>query len=186
MRIALPHIEPILARNVGKEQQKDALVIRRAGAMLAEGRQVDRDVMRELLDATKDIDRRFLAQVGTLPIRIVVPYDEIAPIRLRRMERLFDAANRILGAWRSRPRLRAAVQESYPREELERLLEDLLRLYAVETRVLSRAMKLPALIVPLREHIAQSLYEIMNDVSKRLAGELSGAVFRKKPSPRVS
>ena len=186
MRIALPHIEPILARNVGKEQQKDALVIRRAGAMLAEGRQVDRDVMRELLDATKDIDRRFLAQVGTLPIRIVVPYDEIAPIRMRRMERLFDAASRILGAWRSGPRLRAAVQESYPREELERLLGDLLRLYAVETRVLSRAVKLPALIVPLREHIAQSLYEIMNDVSKRLAGELSGAVFRKKPSPRVS
>jgi len=81
--------------------------------------------------------------------------------------------------------LRAAVQESYPRAELERLLGDLLRLYALETRVLSRSVQLPALLVPLRERIAQSLYEIMSDVGRRLAGELSVGVFRKSPSHRA-
>ena len=58
---------------------------------------------------------------------------------------------------RFEPRVRAAVQESYPRAELEQLLWDLLRLYAVETRVLSRSVQLPALLVPVRERIAQSL-----------------------------
>jgi len=182
LRIALPHLEPVLARNVAKETQKDALVIRRAGATLAAGRQPDRDALSGLLEATQDIDRAFLAQVGMLPIRIVVPYHEVAPIRMQRIERLFTAACRILGAWRIERGLRAALQESYPRAELERLLGDLLRLYALETRVLSRSVQLPSLLVPLRERIAQSLYESMSEVARRLAGELSAGVFRKNPS----
>jgi hypothetical protein len=60
-----------------------------------------------------------------------------------------------------------------------------LRLYALETRVLSRSVQLPALLVPLRERIAQSLYESMSDVARRLAGELSVGVFRKKASRRA-
>ncbi len=185
LRVALPHLEPVLARNVAKETQKDALVIRRAAATLAAGRQPDRDALSGLLEATQDIDRAFLAQVGMLPIRIVVPYHEVAPIRMQRIERLFAAACRILGAWRMERGLRAAVQESYPRAELERLLWDLLRLYALETRVLSRSVQLPALLVPLRERIAQSLYETMSDGARRLAGELSVGVFRKNPSRRA-
>jgi hypothetical protein len=82
--------------------------------------------------------------------------------------------------------LRAALQESYSRAELEQLLWDLLRLYAMETRVLSRSVQLPALLVPLRERIAQSLYEIMSDIARRLAGEVTLAVFRKNPSRRAS
>ena len=184
LRIALPDLEPILARNVAKEIQKDALVIRRAGAALAAG-QADRDAMSGLLDATKDIDRAFLAQVNRLPVRIVVPYEEIAPIRMRRIERLFAAASRILGAWRAAPGLRAAIQECYPRAELEQLAWDLLRLYAVETRVLSRAVQLPMLLVPLREHFAQRVYEIMGDAARGLSVELTATVFRKKASRQV-
>jgi hypothetical protein len=32
LRLALPHLEPVLALNVGKEVEKDTLVIRRARA----------------------------------------------------------------------------------------------------------------------------------------------------------
>jgi hypothetical protein len=185
LRLALPHLGPVLARNVAKETQKDALVIHRAAATLAAGRPPDREALSGLLEATQDIDRAFLAQAGALPMRIVVPYHEVAPIRMQRIERLFAAAYRILDAWRKARGLRAAVQESYPRAELERLLGELLRLYAVETRALSRSVQLPALLVPLRESIAQSLYEIMSDVARRLAGESSVAVFRKQPSRRA-
>ena len=181
LRVALPHLEPVFARNVAKETQKDALVIRRAGETVAAGRQSDRDVLSGLLDATKEIDRAFLARVGTLPIGIVVPYHEIAPIRMQRIERLFAAAGRIIGAWHVGRGLRAVLQESYPRAELERLLWDLLRLYAVETRVLSRSVQLPVLVVPLREHIAQRLYETMSDIARGLAGEMALMVFRKNP-----
>lgn len=179
LRLALPHLEPVLARNVAKEMQKDTLVIRRASEALAAGTAPDREALRRLLDATKEIDRAFLAQVGSFPIRIVIPYEEIAPVRMERIERLFGAAYRILGAWRPEYGVRAAVQASYPRAELERLLLDLLRLYAKETRVLSRSVRLPMLLIPVREHVAQSLHEIMNDTAKRLAGELSAMVYRR-------
>ncbi len=179
LRLALPHLEPVLARNVAKEMQKDALVIRRAGEALAAGSPPHPEALRKLLEATKEIDRAFLAQVGSLPIRIVIPYAEIAPVRLERIERLFGAAYRILDVWRPAHGVRAAVQTAYPRAELERLLLSLLRLYAQETRVLSRSVRLPALLIPIREHVAQSLHGIMNDTATRLAGELAAMVYRR-------
>ncbi|MBX9811054.1 MAG: hypothetical protein K2Y16_05515 [Burkholderiales bacterium] len=53
------------------------------------------------------------------------------------------------------------------------------RLYALETRILSRSVRLPALLAPVRERIAQSLHGIMNDTAKRLAAELAGVVYRR-------
>jgi hypothetical protein len=179
LRIALPHIEPVLARNVAKEMQKDALVIRRAGEALAAGFPPTGEALRRLLDATKEIDRAFLTQVGSLPLRIVIPYEEIMPVRMKRIERLSGAAYRVLDAWKLQSGVRAAMQASYPRAELERLLFDLLQLYALETRILSRSVRLPMLLAPVRERIAQSLQGIMNDTAKRLAAELTSVVYRR-------
>lgn len=179
LRIALPHIEPVLARNVAKEMQKDALVIRRAGEALSVGLPPNGEALRRLLEATKEIDRAFLTQVGSLPLRIVIPYEEIMPIRMERIERLSGAAYRVLDAWQRQSGIRAAMRASYPRAELERLLLDLLQLYALETRILSRSVRLPMLLAPVRERIAQSLQGIMNDTAKRLAAELTSVVYRR-------
>jgi len=179
LRIALPHLEPVLARNVSKEMQKDTLIIRRAGEALAAGAVPDREALGGLFEATKEIDSAFLARVGSLPIRIVIPYAEIAPVRLERIERLFGAAYRILDAWRTAHGVRAAIQTAYPRAELEQLLSSLLRLYAQETRVLSRSVQLPAVLTPVRERIAQRLHGIMSDTAVRLAGELAARVYRR-------
>jgi len=179
LRIALPHIEPVLARNVAKEMQKDALVIRRAGEALSVGVPPSGEALRRLLEATKEIDRAFLTQVGSLPLRIVIPYEEIMPIRMERIERLSGAAYRVLDAWQRQSGVRAAMQASYARAELERLLLDLLQLYALETRILSRSVRLPMLLAPVRERIAQSLQGIMNDTAKRLAAELTSVVYRR-------
>ncbi|MBK5205512.1 MAG: hypothetical protein JJD98_08910 [Polaromonas sp.] len=179
LRLALPHIEPVLARNVAKEMQKDALVIRRAGEALVAGSAPNGEALRKLLDATKEIDRAFLTQVGSLPLSIVIPYEEIVPVRMERIELLSGAAYRVLGAWQLQGGVRAAMQASYPRAELERLLFELLQLYALETRILSRSVRLPVLLAPVRERIAKSLHGIMNDTAKRLAAELAGVVYRR-------
>ena len=85
---------------------------------------------------------------------------------------------RILDAWQSAGGVRAALRASYARAEFEPLLLELLRLYALETRALSRSVRLPALLVPMREHLAQSLNRIMNDAAHRLAREVTSTVFR--------
>ena len=177
LRLALPHIEPVLERNVSKETQKDALVIRRAGEAVVAGVSPNNEALHRLLDATREIDRVFLTQIGGLPIKITVHYDDILPIRMRRIERLVDAAYQVLDSWQRENGIRAAIQASYSRVELERLLFGLLQLYASETRVLSRSVRLPALLAPIRERIAKSLHGIMDDTAKQLATELAGMVY---------
>ncbi|MDI6747052.1 MAG: hypothetical protein QMD17_07885 [Rhodocyclaceae bacterium] len=178
LRIALPRIEPFLALNVAKEVQKDALVIRRAQDALRHGTSPGDAMYRQLYQATREIDHAFLARVRGLPVGIVIRYEEIEPIRLRRIERLLAAAYIILERWPKGKNGREALQASFPRVELQQLIHDLLRLYALETQALSRSLRLPALLVPLRDGIARNLYRIMNEVGGRMARDLVVTVYR--------
>jgi len=177
LRLALPHLEPLLARNVAKEVRKDALVIARAGRASAAGAP-DSEAVRELLEAARKIDGEFLAGLRGAPVRIVIPYDEITPLRARRIEQLLEATRRILHSWEAKRGLRAALQECFTRAEIERLIYDDLHLYAKETLALSRAVHLPAILRPARESIAQRLYEIMQRVAAQLARDAAASAFR--------
>jgi len=173
LRLALPHLEPLLARNVAKEVRKDALVIERAG----------RAPLPELLAEARRIDGEFLAGVGRLPIRIVVPYAEIEPLRARRIVLLGEAASRVLAAWLPGRRLRAVLRACFTRAELEQLLREDLRLYAMETLALSRALRLPAILRPAREAIAERLVAIMQASASELARDAAERVFRAGQRP---
>jgi hypothetical protein len=178
LRLALRHLEPVLALNVDKEVRKDALVIRCAAESLAGGTRPDREAMQRLLDATRTIDRAFLDGLTGFPVRIVVRYDEIAPLRVERVERLLEVAYRILSAWRSGGRLRRALHAAFPRPDLERLLREILRLYALETRALGRSVQLPALLVPVGERAAEHLFSVMIEVGVQLAVEVVRTAYR--------
>ena len=43
------------------------------------------EVARQLLDAARQIDRGFVAQLGRFPLRLEIPYARIEPLRLRRI-----------------------------------------------------------------------------------------------------
>jgi hypothetical protein len=178
LRLALPHLEPVLLLNVIKEVEKDTLVILRARQLAADGPQDWSDVLPQLLQATKEIDRMFLARVGQFPVEIVIRYDEIAPIRARRMKLLYDAALKSLAAQHGRLRLRAVMQTAFSRDELAQLLYELFRLYAEEARCLSRSVRLPRLLTPLRELIAQEMLNVMLRVARPLATEIASTTYR--------
>ena len=158
LRLALPALEPFLAENVAKEVRKDALVIRRAGEAPAPG------TAREILAAARAIDREFLERIDGFPVRIEIPYDRIEPLRLRRIELGLDTARRILDVWRHGRRLR----EAFALGELEHRLFEMLQLYAEETQALSHAVRLPGLLAPLRERVAQRLREAMTRAARTL------------------
>lgn len=178
LRLALPHLEPVLALNVDKEVKKDTLVILRAGELMKAGSLDWNEVLPQLLQATKDIDRMFLARVGRFPVEIVVRYEEITPIRARRMKLLHEAALRILHARGNGQGLRSAMHASFSRDQFAQLLYELFRLYAEETRSLSRSVRLPGPLVPLRELVAQELLNVMLGVARPLAMEIAAAAYR--------
>jgi len=179
LRVALPHLEPVLVLNVAKEVKKDTLVILRAHELAADSPSAWGDVLPQLLHATKEIDRMFLARVGSFPVEIVIRYEEIAPIRARRMKLLYEAALKVLAARNGNLRLRGAMHASFSRDEFAQLLDELFRLYAEETRSLSRSVRLPRLLVPLREFIAQELLNVMIRVARPLAAEIAATTFRR-------
>jgi len=179
VRLALPHVERILALNVAKEAQKDALVIHCSAQALAAGSPPGREMVGRLLDETKNIDRNFLDRIGTFPVGVMIRYEEVAPVRVQRIERLLSAAYRVLNAWRAARGIRAALRESYPQPELERDLHEMLKLYALETNALSRSVRLPALLTPLREQLARGLYGVMNTAAMQLARDLTRVVYRR-------
>jgi len=177
LRLALPHLEPVLALNVRKEVEKDTLVILRAHQATSAATPDWNLLLPQLLQATKEIDRMFLARVGRFPVEIVIRYDEIVPIRARRMKLLHEAALRILHARSRGGGLRKAMHASFAREEFAQLLYELFRLYAEETRSLSRSVRLPRPLVPLRELIAQELLNVMLGVARPLAMEIAATAF---------
>jgi hypothetical protein len=183
LRLVLPRIEPMLALNVAKEVCKDTLVMRRAGEAFASGCQPDRAMARRLFEETKDIDRGFVEQARGFPVAIVIRYDEIAPIRTERIERLQTAVHRVLEAASQAAGIRRALQSAFSSVEFERQLYELLRLYAEETRVLTRSFGLPAPLAMLRELLLQSLYTTMNETAVRMSREAAAAVYR-LASPR--
>ncbi len=187
VRLALPHVERILALNVAKEAQKDALVIRCGAEALAAGSPPGREMVGRLLDATKKIDRTFLDRIGTFPIGVMIRYEDVAPVRTQRIERLLSTAYRILEAWKTASGIRTALRAAYPQPELERDLHEMLKLYASETLALSRSVRLPALLTPLREQLANGLYRVMNAAAIRLAGDLTRVVYRRgRDAPRAN
>ena len=179
VRAALPRLEQILSLNVAKEACKDAIVIECGAHTPAVQLPPARDVVLALLEQTKRIDREFLDRVGSFPLGIVIRYEEIAPIRLQRIERLLIVSARICDAWREADGMRAAMRRAYDAVTLERELTDILRLYALETTALSRSVHLPALLAPLRDRLARSVNSIMNDAAVRLTRDLIRVTYRR-------
>ena len=175
LRVVLPHLGSFLAQNVEKEIRKDALVIQRAAEALKSGAPPGSATAREILEATRQIDREFLRTVDPFPVRIEIPYERIAPLRLERIGRGLDFAYCILDAWRHGRKLR----DTFTREECGRRLLGLLELHAQETHALSQSVRLPALLAPLQSLLAERLQEIMSDVGKRLARDLAVALHRR-------
>jgi len=179
VRLVLPYVEPILAANVAKEIEKDRLVIARA-AKAGAPTGLPATEIEALFEATRAIDRRFLEQLGRLPVHLTIDYATVRPIRLRRIATLVNATRDLLDRWGPTVRLRAALQTCYAPAEFEQLLTKLLGLYAEETHALSRAVELPLLLAPVRDVFAGKLLEVMRERGVHLARQATAAAFRSR------
>ena len=169
LRLALPALESFLAENVEKEIRKDARVIRCAAVAVGAGAAPAQEAARQLLAAARETDRDFLVRVGRFPVRIDIPYDEIEPLRLRRIELGLDLSWRLLDAWSRGEKSRVVL----PREDLALRLRELLELYALEVLALSRSVGLPAPLAVLRERIAQRLRGEMGEIARAMTATLA-------------
>jgi hypothetical protein len=141
---------------VEKEVRKDALVID------------SQDQIPALLREARAIDREFVARLERFPlVRLHIRYEDIEPIRRRRMEQLRSAAAALLRApWRG---IRPAARACYGRQEFEDLLREHLRLYSAEVHALSRSVRPALLVAPLRARLRRTMEEQANLLARDLA-----------------
>lgn len=182
LRLVLPLVEPLLELNVSKEVRKDALAFRAAAESVARGATPDTRVAEGVLEATKAIDREFLRRLNDFPLRLEISYARVAPLRLRRIERLLEAAYRLLAHWPPRTRLRAVVQAQYSAEAFEQLILALLQLYGEEAGALARSVRLPRLLAPLTERLVRRLDATLAEVAPRLARDAARLAYRRRAS----
>lgn len=184
LRLARPRLEHFLALNVAKEVHKDALAIARAGEAAAGGDPLGAAAREHLFEATRSIDQAFVAKLTGVPIGVVFRYEEIAPVRLQRIDRLLECTTRILDAWPRAAGARQAVQAAYQAHEFEALVRDVLHLYALETRALSMAMRMPLILSAARERLARGLYALMVDAGAGLSSDVARVVFARRERVR--
>jgi hypothetical protein len=155
--VRLGPLEALLAANVEKEVRKDALVIRAASP--------DLEV---LLQEARRIDRAFVARLERFPlVRLRIRYEDIEPLRRRRMQHLLDAAAALARApWRG---IRPAAKARYSRAEFETLLREHLRSYAAEVHALGRSVRPALLVAPLREGLRAAMEARADSLARETA-----------------
>jgi hypothetical protein len=155
----------LLAANVGKEVRKDAFAIQ-------SGKGID-----ELLSHARTIDREFVARLERFPlVRLSIRYEDVEPIRRRRMERLLEAAGKLVQPpWRG---IRSAARACYGRAQFETLIAEHLGLYASEVHALSRSVRPAVLIAPLRERLRSTMEAQADALARDVAGLLYDRAIR--------
>ena len=158
-------LEALLAANVDKEVRKDAFAIR-------SGQSVE-----ELLSYAREVDREFVARLERFPlVRLRIRYEDVEPMRRRRMQHLLDAAAALARApWRG---IRPAARACYSRAEFQALVREHLRLYAAEVHALSRSVRPALLVAPLREGLRAVMESRADSLAQDVAGLLYASALR--------
>lgn len=178
-RLALPPFQSFLDINVGKEIEKDRGVITQAAIMQQSGTEPGPELITKLLLQAREIDQSFIRNAAMFPIDIKIQYQDIEYYRQQRIELLLHTTYRILNKWQDVSPFRAAMNELYNEVQFRDLLHSILKLYAMETRMLSRSVRIPHLFALLREGVTQTITKVMEQEAEGLARLLARMVYRR-------
>ena len=178
-RLLLPSFQSFLNINVGKEVEKDRRVIAQAARVQQSGITPDPGHVAALLQEAREIDQTFVRNAAVFPIDIQIQYQDIEHYRQQRIELLLQTSYRILTQWQDVSSFRAAVNELYNEAQFQHLLHDILRLYAMETRMLSRSVRIPSLLTLARDAVTQTITNVMEQEAEALAKLLAHTVYQR-------
>lgn len=178
-RLALPPFRSFLNINVGKEVEKDRRVIAQAAKLHQSGTEPDPGHVAALLQESREIDQTFVRNATVYPIDIHIQYQDIEHYRQQRIELLLQESYRILIQWQDVSSFRAAVNELYNEAQFRYLLHEILRLYAMETRMLSHSVRIPRLLTLARYAVTQTITNVMEQEAEVLAKSLAHTVYQR-------
>lgn len=178
-RLALPPFQSFLDINVRKEVDKDQQVITQAASLQQAATEPEPSHVTALLQTARQIDQDFLHKASVFPIDIQIEYQDIERYRQQRIELLLQTSYRILSQWQDKPSFRIAVKSLYDEKQFQNVIHEILRLYAMETHMLSRSVRIPHLLSLARDAVTQTIINIMVQEAEVLAKALAYRVYRR-------
>jgi hypothetical protein len=157
--------------NVKKEIEKDRLIIRvAAGAFHAAREARDLD-LEDIFEKTKRVDKEFLDTLLIPSFTLSLRYSDFSDIRIQRIWRISTMVYALLRNWPDGASLADAVRNAYTEKEFREHVAEILHLYNVETRVLSKSIRrftpFSKAITAHLESLFQAMEETKDDITDR-------------------
>jgi hypothetical protein len=157
--LSLPFVSSYMEANVMKEADKDRIVIENASAVYQAGKQsVDLDVD-AVFENTKTVDRAFEG------------------IRKQRIRCLSTAVHDLLGSWEDAAGFEDAVRRAFTRQRFKDVMTEVLRLYNLETKMLSGSIKFFHPFSSAINFLAEAVFTAMEEASAGLVDECAGKIY---------
>jgi hypothetical protein len=169
LKIFLSLFQHFLDANVLKEIEKDRLIIEHAAAAFERGNGKAVINADEVFEMTKKTDHEFIKKLSNPLISIKLRYDDFAEIRKRRIASFSGMVFNLLGNWNDGLSFTDVVKHTFGEESYRRVLSELLHLYNIETRLLSKSITFHGPAGKARDLFAEKLFAIM----EKAAGDIS-------------
>jgi len=173
----LPFLRTYMNANVGKEIDKDRLIIEYAAALFQEGRMCCDYDIGEMFEMTKQVDKAFLRQVNVPSLSITIRYEDIASIRKSRIDCLSRSVHDLLGHWKDDLPVEDAVRAAYREQDFHDVITEILHLYNQETRQLSNSIRVFGPFQMAVDVFAGALYRAMEQAAEELTAAYTRAIY---------
>jgi hypothetical protein len=178
LSLTLPVFTRYLDANVGKEVEKDRLIIGEAAEAFFAGRPACDLDLEDIFEKTKAVDRTFLDSLAIPSFSISVRYSDFADIRIQRIWRIARTVYAVFEKWSENASFNDAVRNAYSEYEFRYILGEILYLYSLETRMLGDAIRSPFHKTILAYLTA--LFDAMERVREGLAATYAKNIFGDK------
>lgn len=184
LKALLAPFHRFLEANVEKEADKDRLIVECAVAAYYDGTDLGAVSREELFEETKRVDAAFLKKVS-LPLLPDVRYQDIADIRNKRIDVLFETVCDLMKNWKEHHSFSETVRKTYSPEQFRKIIIDILQLYRLETMMVAASIKLPFPARTAKDRIEAKLYAVMELVAEEIAREYTEKIFAGAAVPVV-
>lgn len=169
LRLFFAPLQPFFNANVHKEIEKDHLVIKHAAAVFETGKSRGEINVDDLFELTKDIDRQFLGKLANPFFSIQIRYDDFAEIRKKRIDAFVDLAFSLLDTWEAQTSFKQAVKSTFSEASFREVLGEVLHLYNVETRMLSKSATFTDPAGRVKELFSEKLFTTMEKTARDIS-----------------
>ncbi len=183
MRLLHPFLSVFMDANVRKETDKDRIIIEHGARLFGRGDAVDSVEALAVFEKTKVVDRAFLRRIKGLSLAVHVDYGAIEPVRVRRIELILKEIGHLFHAWEGEVSFEEAVQRTYTRSDFHQILATVLQLYNLETRIICRSARMPAVPPPVVRRASETLFRLLEEVADLVADAAVQQTFREVVRP---